>query len=353
MKRHSIALMSAAAFAISACGTAAEGGGGGDNLPNRGIVPYDIVTLLRGAVPQPWLFAPTGDAAAMSFGDPSAVTTDDGVTLFGTAQQAGAHFVGRADSTTGLDFGAVESVLDDTPADARNPAVAVDADTGDWHLIFTTADGLLHGTSQDAGRHFTLDAVPYLVADPDDPAEAGGLSGASLVIESGTAHLFYESRPAGRNGGLEEGANADHLAVIRHTAGPVSGGHFDRRTTVLSPGVACVDVTGADFPCWDVAGVGDPEVRSAKTAAGRRVWRLFYVGRSTTAEAIGFAAAFTPDTPFERYAYNPVLKDKALKWGAPSNVQLDDGYLLYFGLTGRRLAVGVAENKNGVASERF
>lgn len=327
------------------CGTAAEGGGGGEHLPNRGIVPYTLIAFLRGTAPSNWLYPPTPDFQALSVGAPSALATDEGVALFGLGRLAGEPLLGRADSPDGVAFGPFDSVLSPVPEDARDPAVVVDAATHRWHLFLARADGLWHAESPDAGRTFALDAAPLLMPDADDPAEAGGLFAPSAVFVDGTLHLYYAAR------GLE----ADAPLVIRHTARPAAGGTFGPRTTLLAPGEGCLDVTGMPFTCWDGAGVGHPEVRAARTPTGRRVYRLMYTGDSGFVQSVGFAAAFAPDEPFTRYAYNPILKDKDAKLDrtSPSNVRLDDGYLLYFGLEGQRPAVGVAEDREGEPSDVF
>ena len=332
-------VLAAAALAVAACGTTGGAGGGGENLPNRGIVPYETVTFIRGTRVSPWLYPPPVDPALPAVRDPSVVATDDGVALFAHVTTAEGGAVARADASTGLDFGPFAPILTETPEDARAPAVALDPATGRWHLIVTRADGLYHGESAD-GRAFTLDAAPWLV--PEGPEEAGGLGSASLAFEGGRVHVYYTA--------LE--AADDARSVLRHTAGP-PGGPFGPRRTILEAGRDCLDVQGRPQACWDAAGVFDPEVRVATTATGRRLYRLFYAGLRGETASIGFAASATPDGDFVPYAHNPVLADDKYGRTSPSNVRTGEVYLLYFAQPTRKPAVGVAENATGEPSERF
>lgn len=357
------------------CGTLGEGDtgatpSGAANLPNRGIVPYEPVSFLRGTRLSPWLYPPplTPDLPAVR--DPSAWVLDPdadetaGVALFAQVTSTEGAFIGRADSEDGLAFEAFVPVLAPTPADATAPAVFRDPDTGRWHLVFATAAGLAHATSAE-GTNFAPDASVWLTAEGAD--EAGGIGSPSLVIDAGVAHLFYAARagvapvaPASGPSGPELPASpvarpSAPPVVVRHTAGRLTdaGVRFGPRRTVLRPGVDCTDPQGKPFPCWNKDSVGDPEVRLATTAAGRRVWRMFFTGARGELAAVGFAAAFEPDAEFEPYAFNPVIADRQKSRAAPTNVRLGDGYLLYFTQPALKPAVGVAENASGAASERF
>ena len=327
------------AAACVACGTTGGAGGGGANLPNRGIVPYEVVTFVRGTRVSGWLYPPPVDPALPAVRDPAAVVTAEGVALFAHVTTSDGAALARADAPTGLDFGPFEPVLAATPVDARAPAVTVDPASGRWHLLVTRDDGLYHGESAD-GRRFVLDEQPWVRPEGDE--EAGGLGSASLVIVDGTAHVHYTALDA----------SEDARTVVRHVAGP-PGGALGRRTTVLVPGRDCLDVQGKPQACWDTAGVFDPEVRVARTATGRRLYRMFYAGRRGEVAGLGFAASEAPDGAFSRYAYNPVLEDDKYGRTSPSNVRLDEAYLLYFAQPTARPAVGVAENAVGVPSESF
>jgi hypothetical protein len=329
----------ACAIVATACGTTGGPGGGGENLPNRGIVPYEVVTFIRGTQVSAWLYPPPVDPALPAVRDPSAVTTDDGVALFAHVTTAEGSGLARADASTGLDFGPFSPILAETPEDARAPAVALDPETGRWHLVVTRADGLYHGESAD-GRTFTLDTAPWVV--PEGPEEAGGLGSASLAFDGGRVHVFYTATDA----------TEDARSVLRHAAGR-PGEPLGARRTILEAGRDCLDVQGKPQACWDAAGVFDPEVRIATTATGRRLFRLFYAGLRGEIASIGFAASEAPDRGFVRYAHNPILEDDKYGRTSPSNVRFGEAYLLYFAQPTRKPAVGVAENAAGVPSERF
>lgn len=319
-------LVLAAAFA--GCGTLGGDHGGGEELPNRGIIPYEKVTEgdagLAFVVPAP-------EAARLD--GPSAVA-DDGVALFVAVREGERSRVVRADSADGLTFGPTEDVL---AADRPLAGPSVLRAAGRWHMAVTLDDGAAIGHARsDDGRRFTLDAAPLLAAE--GPDEAGGIDGPSLVADGEGFRLYYAARAEA--GGPQRILLAVAGADLR----------FERRGVVLGPGADCVDFQGAAKACWDAESVGAPEVRRARTATGREVWRLFYAGRRGDTSGLGFAAS-EDGLSWSRFAHNPVLGDGAER--DPTNVRHDERYLLYF-LQGRRpLGVAAAVDERGLASEAF
>lgn len=321
------------------CATSGGAGGGAENLPNRGIAPYEPIAFLRDTVLSDWLFPPPQTADVPAVREPCLLVHDGQVHLFAHVTFEDRTFIGLARSETGLAFAAPEPVLSDLPEGARAPSVARDPASGRWHMALTIGD-TLHHASATTPESFTLDDSPWL--EPEGDEEAGGLGAASLVIDGDTLHVFYEAR-----------AGEDTPEVIRHTSALLGRGSFGPRKTVLTPLSECTDTQGNPFPCWNKDGVGDPDVRLARTATGRPIWRMFFAGARGDSGSIGFAASFAPDEPFAPYAYNPILEGETKARTAPSQLLWQDRYLLYFAQPGQRPAVGVAENVAGVPSERF
>ena len=327
------------AASLGACATSGGAGGGAENLPNRGIAPYEPVAFVRDTLLSSWLFPPPPSAEVPAVRDPMVLSDGGELLLFAHVTQGERAYIGLARSASGLAFGELGEALSDLPAGARGPSVARDEETGRWHLVLTADDGIHHASGAGPAE-LRLDPSPWLLPEGDD--EAAGLGTASLVIAGGVAHLFYGAR-----------ATEESPTVIRHTAARISGGEFGPRTTVLTPLSDCLSTQGAPTPCWNREGVSEPDVRLARTATGRPIWRMFFAGARGDSASIGFAAAFAPDAPFAPYAYNPVLEGESKARTQPSQALWQDRYLLYFAQPGQRPAVGVAENVAGVPSERF
>ncbi len=322
---------------VISCGTLGGEDGGAENLPNRGIAPYVPVSLESLETVTDFVFPPALLPGQVAVRSPSMVVYGQTISMFALVVAGGdPPLLGRADSPDGIVFGPFVDVVPGLRPDASaSPTVAID-ESGLWHLVFGDASGsvLWHAVSDD-GRSFIPDGVPLLVADPD---EAGGISSPSLVFADGVAHIYYQARSAM---GLP--------ASIKHTAGPT----FQSRVSILDSGAGCKDLKGQPTACFDGSGVLEPEVRIAVTATGRRVFRLFYVGLRGEVRTLAFAAAHLADTPFERYAYNPVLEVSGRKLAEPTNVRFGARYLLYTGTTALRGGVALSINETGIASESF
>jgi hypothetical protein len=315
------------------CGTL-----GGDpptesGLPNRGIVPWTLVEVLRGAWLSSWVFAPPAEPTTPGVREPCVrverISGRDAVVVYAAVQQDGAGFIGRATSADGIGFGAFESVLDDP--DAQAPHVAVDT-AGRAHLVFASGGAVFHTVAGADGR---FESMPEPWAEPADGEEFGS---PALVFDAQDTPWLYFTRV---------GTGDDDGARIEVQAGPRGV-----RTVVLAGGTDCRDAKGDESPCWD-GETSRPDVRRAVTATGRTVYRMLYAGGRGQNSAIGFAAAFAPDGPFDRYAFNPVLEADDRDYTAPSSVPFGAGYLLYVGLEGARPGVMLAVDTVGAPSETW
>ncbi len=348
------------AAAGAGCGTLGGDGGGANELPNRGIVPYEKVTVggadagasdvgadVAPAPGSPFVLQPE-DPKGQRIAEPSAVVDGGRVVLFAGVRtvKGGATVIARAEAEDGVRFGPLETVL----AAEGGPewfggaigAPAVVRDGERWLMAFAVGDGAGIGlaTSED-GVAFTPGAGPVLTAEGED--EAGGVGSPSLVVGPEGLVLFYEAR--------REAGGPAHL---RRASSP-DGVTFTRDGAVLEGGVDCLDPQGEPETCWDAFSVETPEARLATTATGRRVWRLFYAGRASAKGKadLGFAASFD-GLVFERYRFNPVLDD-SVDERAPSNVLSGGRYLLYFAedRSTKGQGVGLAIDDAGAPSERF
>ncbi|MFO0746133.1 MAG: hypothetical protein U1F43_10725 [Myxococcota bacterium] len=198
-------------------------------------------------------------------------------------------------SDGGATFGAATVAL----ADARDPSVARAADGSLW-MAYADAGGLGLATGAD-GVTFEPTPSTGLPADASEP---------SLVLDGDRFVVFA--------------VQAD--AIVRLEAGPDLA--FGAPEVVLAPESGCVDAFGKDKPCWDEAALSGPDVRLATTAAGRRVWRMFFAGRSGNASDLGFAASFDGRV-WSRYVFDPVLKESTSEL-APSCVFAAGDYLLFY-----------------------
>ena len=331
----------ALACLLAACGAAGGPDGGGDNLPDRGIIPYQKIT----AVEQnpPFLFGPD-ESAGLVMVEPSALVVDGRVSIFFEARDEagpGGKIV-RADSPDGgLTFGRPEVVLEPEGLERVGaPSVVVDPG-GVWTMAVEIGqeEGIALATSGD-GRAFSLDPEPVLA--PQGDSEAGGLGGPSLVLVSRGFDLYYHARPQGEEG----------LTAIYKASGDAEG--FTRSGRVIGPGEGCLSAAGIPEACWDGGGASSPEVHlSRNVATGRTLVRMMYTGTgSGNNVGIGFAASFDGED-WSRFPFNPILAETRRE-SDPTNIRVGDTFLLYFtDRVAARFGVGFALNQADSPSEVF
>jgi hypothetical protein len=330
--------------AMAACGALGGGGGGGENLPNRGITPYERVDLGDEGAPVPHVLVPE-DRQLTELREPSGLLDDDRVVLFFEVREraSGAGHIVRATSdASGAVFAAATPVL--TAADAgdwageRVGAPSVIRTPEGWLMAFGygAGEGIGLARSQD-GLSFAADPEPALTRDAAELT----VDSPSLVRFEGRLLLYYQTVA------VEAGA-APHIAYAQ-----VEGAAATRQGIALTPGTGCLGADGAEDPCWDRAGVGSPEVRVARTATGRELLRLFYTGYSAKRGDLGFAASLD-GAEWSRFVFNPVVAEKADEREA-TNLRFGDEYLLYFVEVGTGDAHGIALaiDDAGVPSESF
>jgi len=328
--RRATTITIAVSAALLALGCAAQGGedGGGANLPNRGIVPWERVT----PDDAPFVLVPPASSPDLRWREPHALVDDGRVLLYLEARDTvtGDTEVLLAESADGVTFTAPSVALTDAaaPSVSRGPGGAF------WMAFASPAGDAIGLASSDDGRTFTVETADIVTAGADETV------GAPSLVHDGSELLVYYSR-----------VTADAVEIARASGSP--GGSFADDGVVLSPGTGCVDSSGDAETCWDALEVGSPDVRIATTGAGRRVFRLFYGGLAGSRAALGFAASHDGLT-FSRFAFNPVV-DERFDEHAPSSVRLGDRYLLYWSEERSASAhgVAVAEDAPDAPSERW
>jgi hypothetical protein len=299
---------------LGACGAAGGPDGGGANLPDRGIAPWTIAE-------EPLALA---GLEGLDVRHPTALgetVTGGGVALLvELAGPDGASVARSRREPDGVSFSAPEILLSGgrAPSAARDPS-------GGLRLVWVEPDGVI---------------ATGLLSEPDaengDP-EVVAVDRTGVVGDSPS--LLHD--PSGR---LDVFAVVDGRVVRFDLDAP------DGIDEVLAPGEGCVDTAGEAVACWDGSAIVDADVRLARSAAGRDVWRMVYTARSGDTHAFGFAASWD-GLRWSRYVWNPVLKPPT---GARRPTVIPDGqrYLLFFGRTSGD-ALGLAVHDSGVASERW
>ena len=120
---------------------------------------------------------------------------------------------------------------------------------------------------------------------------------------------------------------------------------------LLSPGTNCMDSSGNALTCWDEEGIGEPEVKIARSGTGRTLYRMFFSGDNGERSQVGFAASWDGRS-FEAFAFNPVISNGETQ---VSNIRVGDSYLMYYvpAATWDAGKIGLAINERGNATETF
>jgi len=322
---------------LGACGRLGDPGGGGDNLPNRGIVPYILDSN------------DDGDPRILKSGEilyraPQAWADGDRIVLFieGLNPDTGVSSIYRTESEggeTGFDTPqlvlsapegsswAGESVGAPSVHCSQTQCLMVVQTSGGFGL----ADGELKGSFQlHEDPIFDLEMAPGL----------GSLESPSLIqVENGFA-LYFEGRED----------NGSETRLYRTVSG--SDLVFGPPQVIWKQASECVG-SSDETNCWAIEGVGAPEVRVATNELGDTIFRMFYTGRAPGSSAIGFAASFD-GVQWHGFANNPILESDATL-DHPSNILVDSRYMLFFlhHQAGTKHGIGRAVNDEGLASETF
>lgn len=317
--RSAAALAPLAAFAC-ACGSLGGDGGGGENLPNRGVIPFNYQTVVEGSgepEPDPYVIL---DPDRAELGEPFAELVDDGVRLWVERRSRDGDELGVFESPDGRTFdGAYATRL---TAAAFAELAGVDATDIGAPSVFHTSGGetwLALDWNDDAGVAVVrLEPPPVSVVALVRAGDRGvdALSSPSIAASpDGDGLLLFATAIRG---------DEDPVIVVASLTSDGVGPLAD----AVPSGVPCVDAEGAEVACWDADGAGAPDVRLARTAAGRRYLRMFFAGGAELDEALGFAGSFDGVT-WDRYPYNPTFDDGRTKTLGPSVVRIGHAWLMY------------------------
>jgi hypothetical protein len=343
---HHLVTLPAFAAGLLACGSLGGDGGGADNLPNRGIVPWEPVV------------AGSGDDASRALLRAEAGSVDrlvgpavlrDGRAWVMFVERGGPGRPGRLLRVELTDAFVFSQPVDAVAAEVAGTLVAgaqgVRApsvtERGDGFVLgFEVGDGQGIAT-QPLDARGRLTGSPSLLLVPEGSGEAQGVRAPSLVDDGGELLVFYASGEAG-------GAS-----TLRRARVAADGTVSDRRV-VLRSEPECPDAAGKPETCWDAEGLSDPDVRIATTALGERTWRLFYAAGAPDRRDIGFAAS-DDGLRWFRFPYNPVLSERSLDEAGPFQAFEGGRYWLFhsIGSPSKPSGIGIAVNAPDAPSETF
>ena len=300
-----LAIAAALPFALGACATQPEEGGGDANLPNAGAGPFRALRL--GEVGHA-RSAPNVLFDDDSFPrDPAIVDLDGDPATFDVAGYFAAAPEGSppsAPTTMIVRHGALDGRSFDRSAEVALEAIApweggfvfslsVLRFQGEIWMYYAAAGGIGLARSAD-GFVFTPEAGPVL-----GPEAAGWEEGAIprspgvALLWDGSLRMFYEVQGQGAGSRIGEARSDDGVVWTRVGDGPAldpSGGPADE-----------------DLDLFDGASVGAPFPVTAQSATGERILRVYYgAGSQSGRLAIGLAARFGLDGPLDR-ALSPVF----------------------------------------------
>jgi len=360
------------ATCLVACGSLGGDGGGAENLPNRGIVPYVLVEEISTVADrdeesdesdesdesQPAVEAPATPRYVLPIETrylwPSVAVMDDTWYLVAEAREGRRRFIIATQSDDqGVTWSPPTAVVEpellpesyDVSDQIQAPCLVVH--DGMFYVGFTLGDGdgiaLARGPSLTA---LTPDPSPILLPEADH--DVGHVSAPSLVPRADGMYVYYTARGADtqdENGRRVRQPPHVALAILR------DGAPVERVGVVLGPDVSCA---GVDGDCFEAAGAGGPEVRIATTYLGREVWRMFFSNGPDANDTIGFAGSFD-GVRWDSFPFNPVVDNGNFDHFGATNVMHGSTYHLLYTRESRSRGRGIvhAINDRPGASEFF
>ena len=336
---------------LSACGSLGGGGGGAENLPDRGVQPYLIVRQ----EPEP---VETPDAGVADVGTTDAevelpdplyilqtdndVAYDDPFALQTSSALLELWATRRTDDLT--DIVRISSIDDGTTWSTPEPVPGVLA-WGDDAVVGVSQPFLL--TS--AGT--TLLAV---VANEQESIRVGAWNGTNVSGASTPISILNDTRFAAVDS--PSLLRADGQWIMYASAVPVDPNDPEETLapvllrTTSADGVnwqPTVIVWAAEQACALIAedcvaagGIGSPEVTLASSGAGRPVYRLFFSSGEDARASIHFAASHD-GLNFSLFDRNPIIEEDRYDEFGPSNLFDGERYLLFFSRNRRGTERGI------------
>jgi hypothetical protein len=312
--------------------------GGGDALPNRGIMEYENASL--GEPPTDIVLAPAS-SSSQTFGEPTTVLVGELVYLYvhSTSWDGTGTILLFTSQTRGTSFGE-SNVVAESPAGTggilSSPSLSCIESTCVMAALAGQPGAIYLADGPPEGPFVWRDSP---VIEATEPFEAEGISSPSLVLENDHIKIYYTARSAPN--------------VPTTIAGGQLGesGAFEKWGPLVRPNINCSESSGNEAPCWNQEGNREPEVKKATSGTGRTLYRLLFTGSDGTADKIGFAASWDGQS-FEGFAYNPILEGGQTQ---VSNIRVGDSYLMYYvpPATWDAGKIGLAVNEQGNATEDF
>jgi len=336
---------------LSACGSLGGGGGGAENLPDRGVQPYLIVRQEPEPVQVPDAGAAdvgTSDAEVelpdplyllqtdndVAFDDPFIRQVAAGVLeLWATRTTDDLTDIVRISS---LDDGAtwstpepVPGVLswgDDTVVGVSQPFLSLSAGTTMLAVVANEQEsirvGVWNGTSISGASTPISILTDTQFAAVDSP---------SLLRTDGQWVLYASALP------VDPDDPQETLAPVLIRTTSIDGATWQPAVIVWSAEQACSEVAE---DCVASGGIGSPEVRLASSGAGRPVYRLFFSSGEDARASIHFAASHD-GLSFRLFDRNPIIEEDRYDEFGPSNLFDGERYLLFFSRNRRGTERGI------------
>ncbi|MCA9562243.1 MAG: hypothetical protein KC561_02080 [Myxococcales bacterium] len=319
---------------LSGCGTIARGDGGGENLPTRGIIPFEKLTAPEDDDESTWPFVITGEE--IDYSDPAPIVVGDELWLFAVEATESSSRIVRFTSADGITFGDPSVVLGAELAwqEGRLGSPSVVFYRGEYRLWYeagTSAVAVGAARSAD-GVSWTSDPNPVLVSTDGEVLSAPAVT---FFLDRLTMYVSSTIQ-------IEDDGETEARTRIVRVDSP-DGATWTRGAIVLAPGEDCVGDDGEATPCWDSKYVQAAGLRVSQSPTGRPLLDMWYTGGLNDNANIGFAGSYD-GTAFSRYDLNPILDGRGDE-NSPGIIEFGDRLLLYYsGPSGGQSAIGVAIN---------
>jgi hypothetical protein len=336
---------------LSACGSLGGGGGGAENLPDRGVQPYLIVRQEPEPVETPdagTTDAGTADAEVelpdplyilqtdndVAFGDPFVQQTSTGILeLWATRTTDDLTDIVRISSADeGLTWSTPEPVPgvlawgDDTVAGVSQPFLLTSAGTTLLAVVANEQESVRVGVWNET--NITGASTPISILTD---TRFAAIDSPSLLRTDGQWVLYASAVP------VDPADPEETLAPVLVRTTSADGATWQPAAIVWSTELACADVAE---DCVAAGGIGSPEVRLASSGAGRPVYRLFFSSGEDARASIHFAASHD-GLNFSLFDRNPIIEEDRYDEFGASNVFDGERYLLFFSRNRRGTERGI------------
>ncbi|MCA9524350.1 MAG: hypothetical protein KC609_25455 [Myxococcales bacterium] len=302
------------------CGKLGGKGGGDDNLPTSGIIPFSEIE-------QDETFRFTGPAVtlegATQIGGAAVLAVDGRYRMWFAATRDGETAIYVATSDDGLRFVAEPTPLLRPSADWHGTSLAAPSivrRSGGFELYLEANDGtaIARASSLD-GTAFVLEPAPVL--SPGLDWEEGRVASPSAVLDGERLLLFYEG---GQGKGIGLALSEGGAAFVKSPQ------------PLLAP--------SGDEGRWDTTFIGTPRVIRVVQVTGRPIFRLYFAGGKDARRSIGYAGSFD-GLQFSPFVENPIFvpRENVIE---PCVIPFQSGFMMYFNrISGSRTGIFLAGHR--------